>query len=229
MPGVHRLEHVERFAATDLSDYDSVRSHPQRGAQQRPHVDRAGPLNAGRTRLQGDDVRLRKSKLRSVLDGHDPLVLTDRERERVQGGGLSTRGPARDEHASPVADGLCEEVDALTAHGPVPDKVVGRERTRRKTPDREDRPDKGDGRNDRVNARTVRKASIDERARQIDPPPERSDEPLDQDEDLLWIAEANARLLEAPVPLDPHALEAVHHHLGHAVVAQERRELAKSE
>ena len=117
MAGVHRLEHVERFAATDLSDYDSVRSHPQRGAQQRPHVDRAGPLNAGRTCLQGDDVRLRKSKLRSVLDGHDPLVLTDRERERVQGGGLSTRGPARDEHASPVADGLCEEVDALTAHG----------------------------------------------------------------------------------------------------------------
>ena len=80
-----------------------------------------------------------------------------------------------------------------------------------------------------MNARTVRKASIDERARQIDPPPERSDEPLDQDEDLLWIVEANARLLEASVPLDPHALEAVHHHLGHAVVAQERRELPQSE
>ena len=50
--GVHRLEHVERLATTDLTDDDAVRTHAERGAKQRADVDRARALDARRPRLE---------------------------------------------------------------------------------------------------------------------------------------------------------------------------------
>ena len=62
--GVHRLEHVERLAAADLADDDAIGPHPKRGPQQRAHVDGTRPLDARRSRLERDDVRLRQTAAR---------------------------------------------------------------------------------------------------------------------------------------------------------------------
>ena len=52
---------------------------------------------------------------------------------------------------------------------------------------------------------------------------------FDEDEDLVGIREADAGLLESAITLDPYAARAVHHHLAHTLVAQERRKRGKPE
>ena len=49
--GVHRLEHVERFAAADLADDDPVGSHPKRVAHQIADRHLASALDVGGPRL----------------------------------------------------------------------------------------------------------------------------------------------------------------------------------
>ena len=39
VPSVHGLQHVERFWAPDLADYEPVRPHAQGAGYQLPHVD----------------------------------------------------------------------------------------------------------------------------------------------------------------------------------------------
>src|SRR5579859_6488967 len=60
---VHRLEHVEGFAAAHLADDDAVRPHTQGVAHQIALGDFAAALDAGRPRLQRDDVRLLQAQL----------------------------------------------------------------------------------------------------------------------------------------------------------------------
>jgi len=77
---------------------------------------------------------------------------------------------------------------------------------------------KRDGRDHRVHARAVGQTCVDEGRREIDASPQRRDETLDEDEDLVGIREADAGLLQTTVALDPHTSRAVHHHLADALV-----------
>ena len=56
MPGVHRLQHVERLGAAHLADDDPIRSHAQRIAHQIPLQDRASSFDVGRPRFHPRDV-----------------------------------------------------------------------------------------------------------------------------------------------------------------------------
>ena len=80
-----------------------------------------------------------------------------------------------------------------------------------------------------MDARAVGEPGVDERLREVDPAAERRDEALDEHEDLLGIAEPDRRGFDATVALDPDPAGAVDHHLAHAIVAKERRELAEAE
>ena len=80
-----------------------------------------------------------------------------------------------------------------------------------------------------MHARAVGQSRVDERRREIDASSEWRDQPLDQDQDLVGIGEADAGLLESAIALDPYAARAVHHHLAHALVTQERRERREPE
>lgn len=53
-----------------------------------------------------------------------------------------------------------------------------------------------------MNAGAIRQSRVDQGRREIDAPSERRDEPLDEDQDLVGIREADAGLLETPVALD---------------------------
>ncbi len=80
-----------------------------------------------------------------------------------------------------------------------------------------------------MNARPVGQPRVDKRRREIDPPPERRDEPLDDDKDLLLARESDRGLLEASVAFDPDAAQTIDHDLTDANVAQQRRERSKPE
>ena len=71
-----------------------------------------------------------------------------------------------------------------------------------------------------MDPRTVGESCVHEGAREIDPTAQRRYESLDDDHDLLRVAEADSGLLELPFALDPYAPEPVDHHLGHALVAK---------
>ena len=229
MAGVHRLEHVESLTATDLANDDAVRSHPERGTEERSHIDRSGSLDARRSRLKGDDIGLWEPQFGGVFDRDDPFAFPDREREGIQCRRLAARGAARHEQALPLPDGADKSVDDLAGGGPVTYEVIGSERRRREASDGEHGPHKRDRWDHRMDARAVGEPCIHERAREIDPTTQRRDQPLDDDHDLFGVDEADRGLLELPFALDPHATETVDHHLGHPLIAKKRRELAKPE
>ena len=83
MTGVERLQHVERLAAAHLAHDEAVGTHPQRGADELAHGDRADAFGVRRTGLEPDDVRLREAQLRGLLDRDDPLGVRDRACESV--------------------------------------------------------------------------------------------------------------------------------------------------
>ena len=80
-----------------------------------------------------------------------------------------------------------------------------------------------------MHVRTIGKATVDERTCEIDAPAERRDEALDQDEYFLRVGEVDRGFLEAPVALDPDTPGAVHHDLGHTIIAQQGREVSETE
>ena len=71
MAGVHRLEHVERFAAAALADDDTVGAHTQGVADEVADADFAFSLNVCRTRFETHHMILPQLKLRRVLNGDD--------------------------------------------------------------------------------------------------------------------------------------------------------------
>ena len=84
VPGVHGLEHVQRFPATALADDNAVGPHPQRIAHQIPDGDLPLAFDVRRPRLELDPVILRELQLGGVLDGDDPLLLRDAPRQDIQ-------------------------------------------------------------------------------------------------------------------------------------------------
>ena len=153
--GVHRLEHVEGFAAADLAHDDPVRPHAQRGPQQSAHVDRAGTLDARRPCLERDDVRLRQPELGGVFDRHDALAFSEGVSERVEGRRLPTRRPARDQDGSSLTHRGDEKIHRHARAGPKADEVIRRQRSAREAPDGEHRAMERDRRDHGVHARAI--------------------------------------------------------------------------
>ena len=88
-------------------------------------------------------------------------------------------------------------------------------------PDRDDRPDERQRRDDRVDARAVGQAGIDPRARLVDAPADGGDDPVDDPEDVLVVQEGAIDALDLPAPLDVDLVRAVDHDLGDRVVGEE--------
>src|SRR5437870_3609729 len=228
VPGIHRLQHVQGFPTAHLANDDPIGAHAERRSEKRTHVDGSGPFDARSTRFERDHVGLRKAELRGVLDGHDAFAVAHGERKRVERRRLAARGAAGDEDASPPAYRADEVRHGLGRQRPVANEVVGAERPLPEAANREDGPDERYGRDYRVHSRTIGKSRVDERTCEVDASAERRDEPLDQHEDLLRIGEMDRGLLKPSIALNPDAAGAIDHDLGHAVVTQERCELAEA-
>src|SRR3954452_16970862 len=218
---VHGLEHVEGFARTALPDDDPVGAHAERVADELPDRDLALAFDVGRPRLEGHDVLLTKLELGRVLDGHDPLVIRDERREHVQRGRLARAGTAGHEDVQAGLHARAEEVEHVGRGGAEPDEVVDRERRRRELPDGDDGADQRQGRDDRVDARAVGEASVDHRARLVDPAPDGGDDPVDDAHDVVVVLEDDVRQLELAGPLDVDLPRPVDHDLRDGLVAEE--------
>ena len=75
--GVHRLQHVERFAATHFADDDAVGAHAQALRTRSRCVTGAAAFDVRRTRFQSHDMRLLQLQLGGVLDRDDALGLRE--------------------------------------------------------------------------------------------------------------------------------------------------------
>ena len=73
--GVHRLEHVERFAAAALADDDAVRPHAQRVADEVADRDSPVAFDVGGRDSSAHDVILLSLQLGGVFDRDDALVV----------------------------------------------------------------------------------------------------------------------------------------------------------
>jgi hypothetical protein len=73
--GVHRLEHVERFLAADLTDDDAVGAHTQRVDDELPLFHRAFALDVCRAGFEPHNVHLVKLKLGRVFNRDDALFV----------------------------------------------------------------------------------------------------------------------------------------------------------
>ena len=78
VPGIHRLQHVERLAAAALADDDPVGPHAQRILHEVADANHgAAALDIRRTRFEPDDVLLVEQEFRRVLDRHDALAVRE--------------------------------------------------------------------------------------------------------------------------------------------------------
>ena len=102
--GIHRLQHVERFAGADLADDDPVGAHAQRVLDQFALGDLAPALDIRRPRLQPHDMLLLQLELGRVLDGDDALAIVDEGRHGIEHGRLAGTGTARNEDVAARAD-----------------------------------------------------------------------------------------------------------------------------
>ncbi len=72
--GVHRLEHVQRFARTHFADDDPIRTHTQTVLHQIALSHFAAAFDVRRPRFQANDVRLLELQFRRVFDRDHALV-----------------------------------------------------------------------------------------------------------------------------------------------------------
>ena len=112
---VHRLEHVDRLGAADLTDDDAVGPHAQSVPHEVADAHLALPLDVGRPCLERDDVLLVELQLGCVLDRQDPLAVGDEARHHVQERRLADARAARDQDVQLPAHAALEHLDELRA------------------------------------------------------------------------------------------------------------------
>ena len=80
--GVHGLQHVQRFLATDLTDDDAVGAHTESVDHQLPDVDGARAFHVGRPGFHARHVGLLQAQFGRVFNGDDALVFRNIAKRR---------------------------------------------------------------------------------------------------------------------------------------------------
>src|SRR6185503_12504150 len=75
--GVHGLQHVERFLASNLADDDAVGTHTEGIDYQIANTDGAVAFDVGGPSFHARHVRLSEPQLSRVFDGDNALVFRD--------------------------------------------------------------------------------------------------------------------------------------------------------
>ena len=86
---IHGLKHVERFASSALTHNYSIGPHAQRVSHKLPDWYSMQTLKVRWSRLQRNDMSLRKLYLSRVLNCNDSLSGWDKRRQRIQQSRLS--------------------------------------------------------------------------------------------------------------------------------------------
>ena len=181
--GVERLQHVERFPTAHLADDQPVGPHAQRGPHEFPHRHRAHPFGVRGPRFQSDDMGLRQGQLRRLFDGDDALARVDRLGQRVAQRRLARARCARDQQVPAAAHHRVDEVTAAAFDA----ERIDPDRPGDEAADRDARAIRGEGREHRVQPRSVGQAGIDQRRRVIEAETERGHDTFGQASDGVRI------------------------------------------
>ena len=224
---VQRLQHVQALRAPHLSHHDPVGAHPQGVADQLADRHLAATLQVRRAGLETDHVALAQPQLRRVLDRHDPLLARDRAGQRVQRRGLAGARAAAHEDRGPRRHAHRQQLGDRGGHRPARHEVAQRETLAAEAPDRQARARQRQRRDDHVDPRPVGQPRVAERRRFVHPPPQRRQHALDRVHQLRLACELHPRPLEPAAALHVHRPRAVHHHLVHRRVREQRLEGAQ--
>ena len=227
--GVHRLQHVERFLASNLADDDAVGAHTQGVDDELPLPDRALAFDVRRPRLEPRHMLLVELQLGGVLDRHDALALGDERRHDVEQRRLPGAGTAADQNVQARTDAVLDEIEHRLRDGAQVDEIRPLQPLGRKAPDREQRAVHRERRDDRVDARAVRQARVDHRRAVVDAPADRRHDAVDHAHQVLVVLEAGRDPLELAGPLDVDLLERVDQDVVDGRVAQQRLERPEAE
>ena len=115
--GVHRLEHVEGFAAAALSHDDPVGTHAQAVPDQVTNADLSLALDVGGASFQSKNVILVELELGGVFHSDDALLVRQVARQHVERGRLSRPGTTGDDDVEAAPDAGTEEVGSALGKG----------------------------------------------------------------------------------------------------------------
>ena len=172
--------------------------------------------------LQAEHVPLLQAELGGILDGHDPLVVRDRLRERVQQRRLAGSGASRDQDVQLRADAELEELRRLFGQRAGGDEVVEIEPLVVELPDRDERSGERQRRNDRVHAAAVGEPGVDHRRGLVDSAADLADHLVDDPAQMRLVVEGVSRPGEPAVALQPDVVGPVDHDLADGVVGEQR-------
>src|SRR5256884_3220360 len=221
--GVHRLQHVQRLAASAFADDDPIRPHPERVDDQVADADSAAAVDPGRPRLEANLVRLPELQLGGVFNGDDPLRVRNESGQDVEGGRLAGAGAAGDEDVEVRLDTRFEEAGRLGGQRPEADQILDREGFAGKLPDRERCPIDRERRNNGIDAGAVGKPAVNHRRVVIDTASHECGD-LANDADQIRLArKGHVREGELSFAFDVDLAGTVDHHFADAVFVEQRR------
>ena len=224
--GVHRLEHVERLAATDLTDDDAVGPHAQRVPDEVADRDlRPCPrCSAGR-----DSSRTTwgccswSSAASSIVRIRSSSGMND-DTHVQQSSSCPAPVPPATRMLSRPRTHASRNCATRRRHRAELDQVVGLVRVGGELSDRERRTVDRQRRDHGVHTRAVRQARVDVRRGLVDAAADLADDLVDRAAELLVVVELRAGPVELARPLDVDRVPVVDHDLGHFRVAHERLE-----
>jgi hypothetical protein len=159
---------------------------------------------------------------RRVLDRHDALVGRNEAREDVQQRGLAAAGAARDQDVELGAHHGVEQLGHLVGQRAQADQVLDLQRVHREPANREQRAVDGRGRDDGVDARAVRQARVDHRARFVDAATHARHHLVDHAQQVGVVEEGHVGQLELAAPLHVDVARGVDEDVGDGGVGQQR-------
>ncbi len=122
--GVHGLQHVQGFAATNLADDDSFGPHTQAVPDEIARGDFTLAFDIRRSRLQSNNVWLLQLQLGGIFDSDDALVGRDITRQYIQHCGLARAGTAGNDDVQARSHNCGQNLGDLIGHGVEFDHVV---------------------------------------------------------------------------------------------------------
>ena len=163
MAGIHGLQHIQGFAASDFTYDNAVRAHTEGVLYQVPDGDCPFPFDVGRAGFQCHHMGLLQTKFRCIFDGDDTFIMGNKGRQHVQTGGFTGAGTTADHDIQLRLHAGAEENSHLLRQGAEGNEIFHGKWRFGKLSDRHAGSDEGQRRNDDIDTGTVRQAGIHQR------------------------------------------------------------------
>ena len=220
--GIHGLQHVQRFTATDFADDDAVRSHTEGILHQVADGDGAFAFDVRRARFQGHHVGLLKTKFSGVFDGDDTFIAGDEGGKHIQGRGLTGAGTAADEDIELRLDAGFYKFHHILGQRAIGNKIFCSQRRLREFTDGDARSQEGQRRDDDIHAGTVFEAGVHQRRCFIDMAAQWRHNLFDDGHEMSVVVELRLRQRQLAAALHINFLRPIDHDFGDRFIFQER-------